>query len=98
MTRLVVSHQAQSDVERLCDFLESTLPEEAARTADVLADGLDILRRHPGVGRPVEEGLRELVISRGKTGYVALYLFDEEADAVIVLALRHQRESGYRLT
>jgi hypothetical protein len=40
--------------------------------------------------------LRELVISRGKSGYLALYDYDEPNDMVLVLALRHQREAGYR--
>jgi plasmid stabilization system protein ParE len=39
--------------------------------------------------------LRELVISRGRTGYVALYSFEEDRDAVLILAIRHQREAGY---
>jgi len=39
--------------------------------------------------------LRELVISRGCTGYVALYRFEEDQDAVLILAIRHQREAGY---
>jgi plasmid stabilization system protein ParE len=47
------------------------------------------------IGRPVEEELRELVISRGNTGYVALYSFEEAQEAVLILAIRHQREAGY---
>ncbi len=39
--------------------------------------------------------MRELVISRGKTGYLALDEYDEVADLVIVLAVRHQREQDY---
>jgi plasmid stabilization system protein ParE len=54
-----------------------------------------VLMRHPLIGRPVEFDLRELVISRGRTGYVALYSFEEERDAVLILAIRHQREAGY---
>jgi len=46
------------------------------------------------IGRPVEYGLREFVISRGKSGYVALYDFREREDAVLILAIRHQRELG----
>ena len=34
------------------------------------------------------------MISRGKTGYIALYRYDEIRDAVRVLAIRHQREIG----
>ncbi len=58
-------------------------------------EAVSILAEHPLVGRPVEKGLRELVISRGRTGYLALYRFFEEEDVVLVLALRHQREAGY---
>ena len=47
------------------------------------------------VGRPVEYGLRELFISRGRTGHVALYSLEEGQDAVLILAIRHQREAGY---
>jgi plasmid stabilization system protein ParE len=48
------------------------------------------------IGRPVSQGLRELVISRGKSGDCAVYDYDEQNDMVLVLALRHQREAGYR--
>ena len=95
MTRLLINVDAADDIERLCDFLLESLPEEAVRTMDIILDALDILKKHPVIGRPVRTGLRELVISRGRTGYLALYLYDEEADVVSVLALRHQREVGY---
>ncbi|MCZ2156293.1 MAG: type II toxin-antitoxin system RelE/ParE family toxin [Bryobacterales bacterium] len=57
--------------------------------------GLRMLREHPLVGRPAEHGYRELLISRGRTGYVALYKYDVEQDVAIVLAVRHQRECGF---
>ena len=43
----------------------------------------------------VSAALRELVISRGRTGYLALYAYDEVADLVTVLAVLHQREQDY---
>jgi plasmid stabilization system protein ParE len=39
--------------------------------------------------------IRELVISFGQTGYVALYRFVVPRDEVRVLAIRHQREIGF---
>jgi hypothetical protein len=39
--------------------------------------------------------MRELVVSYGKTGFVALYDFLPEHEIVRVLAPRHQREAGY---
>jgi plasmid stabilization system protein ParE len=56
---------------------------------------LNILEQHPEIGRLVQHNFRELIISRGKTGYVALYEYDEVSDAVLILAIRHQREAGY---
>ncbi len=53
------------------------------------------LDRHPLIGSPAKWGLRDLVISRGRTGYVALYSVEDEHNAVLVLAIRHQREAGY---
>jgi hypothetical protein len=48
------------------------------------------LNNHPRV-----LGLRELLISYGKSGYVALYSYEQRQDVVLVLAIPHQREAGY---
>jgi len=48
------------------------------------------------MGRSAEEGMRELVISHGRTGYVALYDYLAPIDSVVILAVRHQREAGYQ--
>jgi plasmid stabilization system protein ParE len=61
----------------------------------LIAEAVELLARHPQIGRPAEHGLRELVISRGKSGYLALYDYDRESDLVAILAIRHQREAGY---
>jgi hypothetical protein len=39
--------------------------------------------------------MRELVTSRGKTGFVALYRFSPPLDLVRILRIRHQREPDY---
>jgi hypothetical protein len=39
--------------------------------------------------------LRELVISFGHTGYVALYWFVPERAEIWILGIRHQRELDY---
>ena len=95
MARLIYSEQAFSDLSRLSDFLAESDPLAAAETLGLIAEAVTLLRRHPLVGRPVENELRELVISRGRTGYVALYSFEEDQDAILILAIRHQREAGY---
>ncbi len=95
MARLVFAPRALQDAERLTAFLIESDPDAAATTARLLFSGLHILKEHPLVGRPAEHGYRELLISRGRTGYVALYRYDVERDVAIVLAMRHQRESGF---
>lgn len=95
MAKLIYSERAFADLERLTDFLIETDPSAAAETVGLIEEAVELLRRHPLIGRPVEYGLRELIISRGRTGYVVLYSFEEDRDAVLVLAIRHQREAGY---
>lgn len=87
--------RASSDLTRLIDFLAESDPAAAAETADLIASAIDALQHHPLIGRPVESSCRELVISRGRSGYIALYRYDEARDDVLVLAIRHQREAGY---
>lgn len=95
MTRLVLAPRALRDIKRLADFLLESDPQAAQATGDILLDGLAILTRHPLIGRLVEEGLRELVISRGRTGYLALYRYEAEHDRAILFAIRHQRKQGH---
>jgi plasmid stabilization system protein ParE len=95
MTQWVLSADAADDLNQLVDFLLDKFPHDAVGTADLIVDALNILEHHPKIGRPLEQGLRELVISRGKSGYLALYQYDEAADMAVVLAVRHQREQGY---
>jgi plasmid stabilization system protein ParE len=95
VTRLVFSPSALQDIERLAEFLIKSDAGAASATAEVLTGGLKILEDHPLVGRPAELGYRELLISRGRTGYVALYKYEVERDAAVILAIRHQREGGF---
>jgi plasmid stabilization system protein ParE len=67
----------------------------AAQTQRLIFDALAILESHPLIGRVAEGGLRELVISRGRSGYVALHDYREAQDLVLILAVRHQKEAGF---
>jgi len=86
---------ALADLDRITEFLLESDALAVADTVDLVTGALDILRLHPHIGRPAEEGLRELVISRGRSGYLALYRYDEAGDVITVYAIRHQREVGY---
>lgn len=93
---LVYTAQALLDLERLSDFLTETDPLAAQATAGLIFEALEILVHNPEIGQKVHLGQRELVISRGRTGYLALYRFLPHRERVLVLALRHQREAGYK--
>ena len=77
------------------DFLIDNDPAAAAETPELIEEAVNLLIRHPLVSRPVEYGLRELLISRAPAGYVVLYSLEEGQDAVLILAIRHQDEAGY---
>jgi addiction module RelE/StbE family toxin len=95
VAQIVYSRRALADLERLADFLRGEATGAAVAAIDVIIDGIEILERHPLVGRPCEAGLRELVISYGKSGYVALYSYERTEDVALILAIRHQREAGF---
>ena len=94
MSTVFYSAQALGDIEQFAEFLLLNDPQAAAGTGVLLIEAITTLSRHPLLGRIVEHGLRELVISRGRTGYIALYRFDAELDQVFILTIRHQREIG----
>ena len=95
MAAVRYTERALADVERLTEFLAGSDPGASPDTAKLIFEAVDILRRHPQIGRPGEDDFRELIISRGETGYVALYSYEEGEEVVIVHAIRHQREAGY---
>ena len=92
MTAVFYAPRALADIERLAEFLVARDETAAMETGEIIIGAIAHLARHPLMGRIVEHGLRELVISRGRTGYVALYRFDSARDSVVMLAIRHQRE------
>jgi len=96
MITLSFSRKAFTDLERFVDFLlERDDPQGAASMQELIFSAVEVLRRHPYIGRKVEGGLRELVISRGRTGYLALYEFAPARSEVVIHKLRHQLEGGY---
>lgn len=96
MPRLNYSNQASTDLIRLFNFLVEKDVTTAQRAIKEIRDDLSTLTRMPKIGRPVEEGFRELVIDFGSSGYLALYDFDEMLDTITVHAVRHQKENDYQ--
>ncbi|HEU4592790.1 MAG TPA: type II toxin-antitoxin system RelE/ParE family toxin [Steroidobacteraceae bacterium] len=95
MAQVIYSARALENLEHALQFLLAENPSAAVAAAAAIESAVNALAAHPLLGRRVEGDIRELVISFGATGYIALYRFVVEEDQVRVLALRHQREIGY---
>jgi plasmid stabilization system protein ParE len=84
------------DFDRILDHLENFEVEQPAARIEGIMRAIDILTHSPLIGRPATGGKRELVIGHGSHGYVALYRYVARIDTVFVLAIRSQREAGYK--
>jgi plasmid stabilization system protein ParE len=96
MARIQVTTRALADLERLFDFLAEHNPQLARQRMLSVRRALELLSDHPLLGREAEDGRRELILSRGRFGYVAKYRWIPAEDVVLILAVRHQLEAGYK--
>lgn len=96
MSRIELAPEVFDDFERFLDhLLRAGVDDAAARVAEIV-QALQILTHSPLIGSKARGGKRELVIGQGTDGYIALYRYVPGIDTVFVLALRGQREAGYR--
>jgi plasmid stabilization system protein ParE len=91
---VVYAARALEQVVRTVDALRDAGPGAAARQLAAIRSAIDHLAAHPLTGRRLAGELRELAISYGPTGSVAVYRFLAARDEVRVLALRPQRGLG----
>jgi plasmid stabilization system protein ParE len=92
---VVYAKRALDHLERAFQVLRDNNPDAAQSAVTAIQSAVDNLAAHPLVGRRLEGELRELIISYGHSGYVALYRFVISSDEARILAIRHQREVGY---
>lgn len=96
MAQVVYSAKALSDLERAFDNLDELgAPDAAIKAVAAIRSAVSMLSSHPLIGRIATGDYRELVISFGRSGYVALYRYLPAGDRVRTLAIKHQRELGY---
>jgi len=96
MARVEIAAGVADDFERIVDHLERHAASDAPTRIRGIVQAIAVLEQNPLIGRPAARDKRELVIGRGARGYVALYRYLVEIDTVFVLAVRSQREAGYR--
>ena len=95
MSRIVLLPAVGEDFERIRVHLQQHESSDMGDRIAGIVGAIDVLADNPLIGRELEHGKRELVIGRGAHGYVALYRYVEAMDAVVILAIRAQREAGH---
>ncbi len=99
--KVIVTPEAQEDIERLQSFwLQAASPEVAGRAIDTIIKALDFLITFAHSCRKAKAKIsdkpcRELIIPFGSSGYLALFEIQEDTKRVAILAVKHQRESDY---
>ena len=96
MARVELAPEIFDDFDRFFEHLARLEIDDAPERIGEIVQAVQILVGSPLIGRPVKGGKRELVIGHDVRGYVALYRFVADIDTVFVLAIRSQRESGYK--
>ena len=88
---------AREDLKRLYGFLAERDIQAAKHALQAINKAIELLATFPFTCRKANADspfLRELLITFGASGYVALFEI-EENNSVTILALRHQREDDY---
>lgn len=96
MTRIELAPEIFDDLDRIFDHLAVHGAEEMPQRIPEITGALQALEHSPLIGHNAHAAKRELVIGRGSRGGVALYRYVDVIDTVFVLAIRSQRELGYR--
>lgn len=96
MTRIELAPEVFDDFDRFFEHIAQFDADSAPQRIGDILEAIQILTHSPLIGRPVKGGKRELVIGRAARGYVALYCYLAEIDTVFVLAVRAQREDGFK--
>jgi toxin ParE1/3/4 len=96
VARIELAPEVLDDLDRFVEHMSSFGVEDVGRRVEDLIAAIHVLAHSPNAGRRAKGGKRELVIGTGTRGYVALYRYVEPIDTVFVLAVRAQREAGYK--
>ena len=89
---------AREDLLRLYAFLPDQDLQAVEHALTTIEKSMELLQAFPFTCRKVMADnpfIRELVISFGVNGYVALFEIDDDT-TVTILAVRHHREDDYR--
>jgi toxin ParE1/3/4 len=96
VARVELAPELFDDFDRFFDHMARFEVEDEPSRIGEIVQAVQILTHSPLIGQLVKGGRRELVIGRDSQGYIVLYRFEPRIDTAFVLAIRSQRESGYK--
>ncbi len=88
--KLIYARRVDADLERLHAFIATESRRNAARAIARILKGLRNLEDLPDLGKEIDEGVRQLVLRHGKSGYVIRYRVLD--DAILITRIWHGRE------
>lgn len=101
MPQIIYSEQTSLDFARIAVFCDSIAPNLKNKAIAEIIKGIDVLRTFPEITAFCDDEaykhMRELKIPFGKSAYIVLYEYDQSLDEVIIAAIRHGKEAGYKI-
>src|SRR5690348_6381823 len=89
--RVRFSSRASRDLANIADYVRSHRPSAGPRVRAAILAGVEILRRHPEVGRrQSQQNVRKIIVSRYP--YIIYYALDQASAEVVVLAIQHMAQ------
>jgi plasmid stabilization system protein ParE len=103
MAKITLHARVIARLHEIEEFYQSIDEELASRALNTLFRWFEKISKNPAIGRLQlsfpdirQAEVREAVVPFGQSGFIALYRYLKEQDEIIILALRHQRERGFR--
>jgi|GEM_PF-6474078 len=94
MSQIIYTAEFIGDFELLYTFLHEKNVVAAQKLAMLLENKLELLATIPKAF-PFFGEYRLYLLEFGSSGYAILYDFDEDADLLILLRMKHQKEAGF---
>lgn len=94
MPRIIYTAAFVDDFDRVFSFLHEKNPLAARKLAGLLSEKLELLASIPQAFTFLGE-YRVYFLEFGSSGYAILYDYDQDADSLLLLRIRHQKEAGF---
>ena len=95
MAQIIYSDETFADFERIIEFLRDASTSSVGEIVTNIQSAISILADHPLIGRKRDSFRRELIISYGGSGYIAMYRYEPAYDVERILRIKHQCEAGF---